>query len=409
MEYLFKKWYKTEEKSGVEDLYLERFNSPVSVKTGLTILPMNSSETFELFYTPTNDMMLKIDEIFQNDTLMKFYDERLPEVAKKNFLLSLIVEELQSTNQIEGVKSSRQEIASSARRVMEGVAPSKTRMGSMIHSYLELWYGELSLPDSAKDVRKIYDFITDGEISASNLPDGQVFIKDGSEIRNSVGRVIHKGVGSEKRIIDHVSQLLNFLNHADLPYLVRLAIGHYYFGYIHPFYDGNGRTSRFITSLYLSKAFSVYTAYAFSNGCRIMEKRYLDLFANTNRFNSYGEMNFAIDSFLDILLEGQAFVNENLQDKERLLNQADACIKMDERLMNNELAQNIVFVLCQALLFNDSGLERRELEDIIKAPKQKLHETLSWLEKDGYIYRVQKRPIVYVLNEKFLEKDCQML
>lgn len=118
-------------------------------------------------------------------------------------------------------------------------------------------------------------------------------------------------------------------------------------------------------------------------------------------------MNFAIDSFLDILLEGQAFVNENLQDKERLLNQADACIKINECLVQNELAQNIVFVLCQALLFNDSGLERRELEDIIKAPKQKLHEALSWLEKDGYIVRVQKRPIIYVLNERFLEQECQ--
>lgn len=95
MEYLFKKWYKTEEKSKVKDLYLERFNNSTSVKTGLTIRSMNSSdELFELFYTPTNDMMLKIGEIFQNDMLMKFCDERLPEVAKKNFFLSLIVEEL---------------------------------------------------------------------------------------------------------------------------------------------------------------------------------------------------------------------------------------------------------------------------------------------------------------------------
>ncbi len=409
MDYLFKKWYKMKEKKAVDAIYLARFNSSSSIKTGLYIHPMKYPEKFELFYILTNDMMLKIDQVYQNDRILDFYDSSLPDVAKKNFLLSIIVDELQSTNQIEGVKSSRQEIASSAKHVMDGKAPSKTRMGSMIHSYLELWHGNLSLPDSTKDVRKIYDFITDGEISPSNLPDGDIFIKDCAEIRNSVGSVIHEGVGTEAKIVDHIDQLMTFLNHAEVPYLVKLAIGHYYFGYIHPFYDGNGRTSRFITSLYLSKVFSVYTAYAFSNGCRILHKEYLDLFANTNKFNSYGEMNFAIDTFLDIMLEGQAFVNEKLQDKERLLGQADACIKADEQLASDKLARDIIFVLCQAYLFNDSGLERRELENIVRAPKQRSREVLNWLENNGYILKSKKRPIVYILNEKFLEKDCQIL
>ena len=46
---------------------------------------------------------------------------------------------------------------------------------------------------------------------------------------------------------------LNILNNDEYDYMIRIAVFHYIFGYIHPFYDGNGRTSRFISSYLLSK------------------------------------------------------------------------------------------------------------------------------------------------------------
>jgi len=48
-----------------------------------------------------------------------------------------------------------------------------------------------------------------------------------------------------------MSDLFNFLNNSDLhPYLIA-SIFHYYFVYIHPFSDGNGRLARFWVSLIL--------------------------------------------------------------------------------------------------------------------------------------------------------------
>lgn len=59
----------------------------------------------------------------------------------------------------------------------------------------------------------------------------------------------------EERIISLMQYALELLNDESVPLLVRVSIFHYFFAYIHPFYDGNGRTDRFITSYFLSKHF----------------------------------------------------------------------------------------------------------------------------------------------------------
>jgi Fic family protein len=49
-----------------------------------------------------------------------------------------------------------------------------------------------------------------------------------------------------------MTQLVNWLNGNDnLPAPLRAAIAHYQFATIHPYYDGNGRTARLLTTLIL--------------------------------------------------------------------------------------------------------------------------------------------------------------
>lgn len=411
MEYLYKEWYRARDKSVVDREYDARIKSASAVITDFEIHPMDSDSYFNLFYLPSNKMMLKLEKVYKNDRRLIELGERLPDAAKNDFLFSVIVDELQSTNEIEGVRSSRREIADSAKRVQEAgnslAKIKKTRMGSMINSYFQLIQNELSLPDKVEDFRKIYDYITENEIQKTNLPDGEIFIASGAEVYDTQGKIIHRGAYSEQKIIARMSQLLAFLNGDDLPCLIKLAIAHYYFGYIHPFYDGNGRTSRFITSLYLSRDFSLYTAFSFSNGCRLAHQKYRDLFSVTNKFNAYGEMNFAIEAFLDVLLEGQRYIKENLEEKIDLLRQAYQRVEDDGRLAQDELLFSIMFIMCQSHFFEHSAVKRSDIERFVKGNANisynKVRKATQWLEDEGYIYRVKDRPIMYQVNLDFLE------
>jgi Fic family protein len=75
----------------------------------------------------------------------------------------------------------------------------------------------------------------------------------GTVIVDGYGQVVHKPPQNEKEIRDLMQNLDNYMNehHTDTDPLIKLAVCHYQFESIHPFYDGNGRTGRIIMILYL--------------------------------------------------------------------------------------------------------------------------------------------------------------
>ncbi|MEI7525985.1 MAG: Fic family protein, partial [Mariniphaga sp.] len=73
-------------------------------------------------------------------------------------------------------------------------------------------------------------------------------------IKNDItGEVVYTPPQDKDEILDLLSNFItNFnQNEQDLPPLINLAILHYQFESIHPFYDGNGRTGRILNILYL--------------------------------------------------------------------------------------------------------------------------------------------------------------
>ena len=68
----------------------------------------------------------------------------------------------------------------------------------------------------------------------------------------TTGEIIYTPPAGEKVIRDLLTNWERFLHDDDdLDPLIKMAVGHYQFEAIHPFYDGNGRTGRILNVLYL--------------------------------------------------------------------------------------------------------------------------------------------------------------
>lgn len=75
----------------------------------------------------------------------------------------------------------------------------------------------------------------------------------GTSLKNAAtGKVIYTPPDDKETILSLMKNLEDYINEEDeVSPLIKLAIQHYQFESIHPFYDGNGRTGRILNVLYL--------------------------------------------------------------------------------------------------------------------------------------------------------------
>lgn len=412
MLYFHKEYYNIKSLQDRKVKAQERKNYDSTIKTNLEIKPIDQPDKFELYYVPTNSTIELISEISRIDIMLENIYDNLPELAQKNFFIGMLSQELQSTNELEGVRSSKEEIVKTTRKMLNDGNKFRTikdRFKNVIKSYFELKDGNLKSPLDSQDCRKIYDEITSDGISKEDFPDGKYFRTETTYIYKN-NKEIHRGISDGKRtgdiIINKIDDLFNFMNQSNivLHRLIKIAISHYYFGYIHPFYDGNGRTGRFISSIFLKEDYSWLTAMSLSQGCNKDRSKYLEIFDKTNQVSSQGEINYFVDEFLSIILTGQQNIIENLIQNNDLLNRVQEKIINDDHLVNED-EKNIMSIMAQEYHFNSSrdGIGVVELKEIFHYTDDTIRKKLKELHEKGLLSKVKGRPVKYIISKDYLE------
>jgi len=99
---------------------------------------------------------------------------------------------------------------------------------------------------NTNSICRIQAILEENEAGIRQLP--------GTALKNDLTGVIIYTPPDDKDTINHLMRNLeNYLNEepGDISPFIRMAIQHYQFESIHPFYDGNGRTGRILNVLYL--------------------------------------------------------------------------------------------------------------------------------------------------------------
>ncbi len=115
----------------------------------------------------------------------------------------------------------------------------------------------------------------------------------GTIIKNEVtGEIVHTPPQDKEQILKYMQNLEEYINNDDdmIDPLIKVAIIHYQFESIHPFYDGNGRTGRIINILYLILKDLIDTPILYLSKYIIRNKtKYYDLFRKTRETGNFEE------------------------------------------------------------------------------------------------------------------------
>ena len=217
---------------------------------------------------------------------------------------SALIEEIICNNAIEGIVTTRKEIGD----LIDKDKPKKyQRLYGIVQKYQKILSDDPFEPIiSSQDLRELYDQSMRKDVVASdphNELDGDIFRKEQVEVLSGSSS-IHKGLYPESKIVDAMDRALNILNEKQYPLLIRVAVFHYLFGYIHPFYDGNGRMNRYVSSYYLKEALSPSSALQLSVACKNNQKKYYEGFKVTNDVRNIGDLTYFVLNFLEILEYG---------------------------------------------------------------------------------------------------------
>lgn len=374
------KLYVMNDTSAFNDIYMKKFNSFATIKFDLLINENQSFFTYDSeimsIVSKINSLNYKLNEIFEN----------LPDIAKDQYMRKSLVDEIHYTNQIEGVISTRKDINDLITEIEKKVT-TRNRFEGIVNKYLMLTNEKINFFDS-KDIRKLYDEMLYNEIKSedkNNLPDGEIFRKDSVHVYKSGEKIVHNGLMPETKIIDYMNKALNILNSESIDVLIKISIFHYFFGYIHPFYDGNGRINRFISSYVLSKYFNKVVGYRLSMTIKENLSQYLDAFAYTNDVRNKGDVSTFVYEFLDIIYKSfqktELYALEKMQEFNKYKTKIDSVSVLFENNKNKNGIINLLFILIQCSIFGDFGLNKTKLSILLKKGSTKTSEYIAALKQ----------------------------
>jgi Fic family protein len=385
------------------ELYRERFSAGSTIHLDLH---MGGSPAFCVMNDDIYTLMLKLAKA---DKRIMALSHSLPGKALTQFSERTLIDEIVLTNGIEGVNSSRKQIGDILRNLEK--RNKRQRFYGLVNKYAMLSKGASIPLCNPEDIRKIYDDLVLAEVKADkseNAPDGQLFRKDSVSVYDAAGQEIHQGVQPESRIYEYLTTSLEFLNNDRIDKPVQIAIFHYLLGYIHPFYDGNGRLNRFISSYLLMHEYEALIGFRLSYAITQSIDRYYKGFAACNDPLNKGDLTPFVLMFLSIIEKAAEDIVSSLTEKEQLLGDNVEHLSKIDLIAKNEDLHELASVLLQVRMFSGNGITATELMGIFKVSRPTLTKRLNDIASLGLLQRERMgREVRFQINLETLTRVSQ--
>jgi Fic family protein len=192
----------------------------------------------------TNRVLKQLSRSHRALAELKGYADTIP---NKNILINAVtINEAKDSSEIENIITTHDELF----KAMSQESYKNPAAKEVVSYRTALWKG--------------YELVKENQILTTNMiiDIQQIIEKNNAGVRKlpgtilqnqSTGETVYTPPSGEIEILNLMSNLEKYINEDfdNIDPLVKLAVIHFQFESIHPFYDGNGRTGRIINVLYL--------------------------------------------------------------------------------------------------------------------------------------------------------------
>lgn len=175
---------------------------------------------------------------------LKGYADTIP---NKHILINAVmIKEAKDSSAIENIITTHDDLY----RAMSDASGASSAAKEVVNYRTALWFGYKQVKAremlTTNMIVEIQDQIEKNQAGIRKLP-GTVLMNE------RTGETVYTPPAGEDEIRNLMGNLEKYINEDfdDIDPLIKLAVIHYQFESIHPFYDGNGRTGRIINVLYL--------------------------------------------------------------------------------------------------------------------------------------------------------------
>ena len=223
----------------------------------------------------------------------------------------------------------------------------------------------------------------------------------GTIIKNTLtGEIVHRPPQNYEEILDYMGNLEKYINEEldDFDPLVQLALMHFQFESIHPFYDGNGRTGRIVNVLFLILKDLLDIPVLYLSSYIIKNKNeYYRLLKELNKTNGLDESIWK--EWISYMLKGVKITSEETIDLIKKISKLMGEIKIkiregEPKIYSKDLLE---------VLFEHPYTKIEFLTEKIGIARQTASNHLEKLEKLGILKKEKVGKHNYYVNIKLLE------
>ncbi|KGP74853.1 hypothetical protein JT05_14095 [Desulfosporosinus sp. Tol-M] len=261
----------------------------------------------------------------------------IPDQMQSAVIFDALIDEAFNSSVIEGAFSTKKR----SREMIKNKETPKDKSEQMIinnYEALEFVLENLEKPINEDIVLTIYRIVTKNTLDAADqvkkYRDAAVFVID-----PNLPDPIYEGPDQQKVQV-MMDSLFDFINSEDgLHPICKSAIIHFYLVYIHPFFDGNGRTARCIAYMYLlQKGYDAFKFFSLSSLVKEARSKYYKAIKDVE--DNESDTTYFIIFYSKMILQSVSNILDNLK-KETVKSIILQGIKKNRIVLSNRQKQAI--------------------------------------------------------------------